>query len=201
MPSRTSSAAAWRSSSARSRGRARAATARACTSAIPTDRCSSSSPTDVLVGREQERERIGRALDVARTGGSAALALCGEPGIGKTALLRDAIEHAAGMTVLRCRGLEAEAALAFAGLAGLCAPMLALRERLPAAQAAALAGALQLEPAEPHARLAIGAALLGMLALAAEEQPVLCVVDDLQWLDEPSLESLRFAVRRLGAEG
>ena len=71
----------------------------------------------------------------------------------------------------------------------------------PAAQSAALAGALELEVAAPQARLAIGAALLGLLALAAEEQPVLCVVDDLQWVDEPSLEALRFAVRRLGAEG
>ena len=78
---------------------------------------------------------------------------------------------------------------------------LGLRDRLPAAQAAALAGALQLEPAAPQARLAIGAALLGLLSLAAEEQPVVCMVDDLQWLDEPSLEALRFATRRLGAEG
>ena len=76
-----------------------------------------------------------------------------------------------------------------------------MRDRLPVAQAAALAGALEFEPAEPQARLAIGAALLGLLALAAEEQPVLCVVDDLQWLDEPSLEALRFAARRLGADG
>ena len=79
--------------------------------------------------------------------------------------------------------------------------MLELRARLPAAQAAALAGALQLEPAAPHARLAIGAALLSVLALAAEERPVLCVVDDLQWVDEPSLEGAAVRTERLGAEG
>ena len=155
----------------------------------------------MLVGREAELGRVERALAAARSGGSGAIVLRGEPGIGKTALLLSAIEQAEGMTVLRTRGLEGEAELPFAGLAELCEPVLFLRERLPAAQAAALAGALQLEPAAPQARLAIGAALLGLLSLAAEEQAVLCVVDDLQWLDEPSLEALRFATRRLGAEG
>jgi DNA-binding CsgD family transcriptional regulator len=155
----------------------------------------------VLIGREAEQERVLHALETAREGGSVALIVRGEPGIGKTALLQQAIAAAEGMTVLRLRGLEAESQLPFAGLAELCAPVVTLRERLPVAQSAALAGALQLEPAEPQARLAIGAALLGLLALAAEDRPVLCVVDDLQWVDEPSLEALRFAVRRLGAEG
>ena len=134
----------------------------------------------MLIGREAEIGRVERALETARGGGSDVLVLRGQPGIGKTALLRAAIERAEGMTVLRTRGLEGEAELPFAGLAELCGPVLALRERLPAAQAAALAGALELEPAEPQARLAIGAALLGLLSLAAEQQPVLCVVDDLQ---------------------
>ena len=142
-----------------------------------------------------------RALDTARAGGSDVIVLRGQPGIGKTALFRAAIERAGEMTVLRARGLEGEAQLPFAGLAELCEPVLELRDRLPAAQAAALAGAFELESAAPQARLAIGAALLGLLSLAAEEQPVLCVVDDLQWLDEPSLEALRFAARRLGADG
>jgi DNA-binding CsgD family transcriptional regulator len=155
----------------------------------------------VLIGREAELARVERALETARTGGSDVFVLRGQPGIGKTALLRAAIERADGMTVLRTRGLEGEAELPFAGLAELCEPLLALRDQLPAAQAAALAGALELEPAEPQARLAIGAALLGLLAQAAEDRPVLCVVDDLQWLDEPSLEALRFAARRLGADG
>jgi DNA-binding CsgD family transcriptional regulator len=155
----------------------------------------------VLIGREAELGRVERALETARAGGSDVLVLRGQPGIGKTALLRAAVARAAGMTVLRTRGVEGEAELPFVGLAELCEPVLSLRERLPVAQAAALAGALELEPAEPQARLAIGAALLGLLALAAEERPVLCVVDDLQWVDEPSLEALRFAARRLGADG
>ena len=155
----------------------------------------------MLIGREAELARIERVLETARGGGSDVLVLRGQPGIGKTALLRAAIERADGMVVLRTRGLEGEAQLPFAGLAELCEPVLGLRDRLPAAQAAALDGALQLAPAEPQARLAIGAALLGLLSLAAEERPVLCVVDDLQWLDEPSLEALRFAARRLGADG
>jgi DNA-binding NarL/FixJ family response regulator len=155
----------------------------------------------VLIGREVELERIGRALEIARSGGSDVLALRGEPGIGKTALIAFATESADGMTVLRVRGLEAESELPFAGLTELLEPAIELRSRLPAAQAAALAGALSLEPAPPQARLAIGAAVLGLLGLAAEDRPVLCVVDDLQWLDQPSLEALRFAARRLGAEG
>ena len=155
----------------------------------------------MLIGREAELARVERALETARGGGSDVVVLRGQPGIGKTALLRAAIERAEDMTVLRARGLEGEAELPFAGLAELCEPVLVLRERLPVAQAAALAGALELEPAAPQARLAIGAALLGVLSLAAEEQPVLCVIDDLQWLDEPSLEALRFAARRLGADG
>jgi AAA ATPase domain len=118
----------------------------------------------VLIGREAEQERVQRALQTAREGGSDALLVRGEPGIGKTALLLEAIAAADGMTVLKARGLEAESQLPFAGLAELCAPIVALRDRLPAAQSAALAGALQLESAEPQARLAIGAALLGLLA-------------------------------------
>ncbi len=155
----------------------------------------------MLIGRDAELGRIQRALALAREGGSDVLVLRGQPGIGKTALLQAAIAHADGMTVLRVRGLEAEAEQPFSGLAVLCRPVVALRDRLPAAQASALASALELEPAAPHARLAIGAALLGLLGLAAEEQPVLVVVDDLQWLDEPSLEALRFAARRLGDGG
>jgi DNA-binding CsgD family transcriptional regulator len=108
------------------------------------------------------------------------------------------------MTLLRTRGLEAETELPFAGLGELLGPIVALRERLPAAQAAALESALALDGGAPGvapARLAIGAAVLGLLALAAEEAPVLCLLDDLQWLDEASREAWRFAARRLGEEG
>jgi AAA ATPase domain len=97
-----------------------------------------------VIGREAELARVERALDTVRAGGSDVLVLRGQPGIGKTALLRAAIDGADGMTVLRARGLEGEADLPFAGLAELCEPVLALRDRLPGAQAAALAGALEL---------------------------------------------------------
>ncbi len=155
----------------------------------------------MLIGRENELERLLRALETARGGGSDVLVVRGEAGMGKTALLQALIAAADGMTVLRARGVESERAVPFAALAELCEPVLDLRDRLPGAQAAALAGALALETGAPQARLAIGAALLSLLSLAAEEQPVVCVVDDVQWLDEPSLEALRFAARRLGESG
>ena len=126
----------------------------------------------MLIGREAEQARIGRASTPPVRAAATRWWCAASPGSAKTALLRDAIARAEGMTVLRCRALEAEADLPFAGLAELCGPVLDLRDRLPAAQAAALAGALQLEPAAPQARLAIGAALLGVLALAAEARPV-----------------------------
>jgi DNA-binding CsgD family transcriptional regulator len=161
----------------------------------------------VLIGRAAETERIHDLLAAAREGRSAALVLSGGPGLGKTALLEDAVALAReqGMTVLRSTSRESESELPFSGLADLLEPILGLRDRLPAAQAAALDSALALGPdagAEaPLARLAIGAALLGLLSQAAEEAPVLCVLDDMQWLDEPSKDALRFAARRLGAEG
>jgi DNA-binding CsgD family transcriptional regulator len=159
----------------------------------------------VLIGRAAETERIHELLAAARTGSSAALVFSGSPGIGKTALLAEAaaLARAEGMTVLSARALESEAELPYSGLAEMLAPVLHLRDRLPAAQAGVLDAALALggrDVAAPHARLAIGAALLGLLSLAAEEAPVLCVIDDMQWLDEPSKEALRFAARRLGAE-
>ena len=155
----------------------------------------------MLIGREAELERLLRALETARGGGSDVLVVRGEPGMGKTALLQALVASADGMTVLRARGVESEAGVPFAALAELCDPVRSLRDRLPGAQAAALGGALALEAVAPQARLAIGAALLSLLSLAAEEQPVVCVVDDVQWLDEPSLDALRFATRRLGESG
>ncbi|HET9738400.1 MAG TPA: AAA family ATPase, partial [Solirubrobacteraceae bacterium] len=155
----------------------------------------------MLIGREAELGRLMRALETARRGGSDVLVVQGDAGMGKTALLEALIAAAEGMTVLRARGVESEAGVPFAGLAELCEPVVSLRGRLPGAQAAALGGALALGAVAPQARLAIGAALLSLLSLAAEEQPVACVVDDVQWLDVPSLEALGFAARRLGESG
>src|SRR5215208_6435621 len=155
----------------------------------------------MFVGRERERARIDRLLQEARAGKSGALLLHGEAGIGKTALMRWAIGQATGLRVLRARGIETESDIPFAGLAELVTPLLDRLDDIPEVQAGALRGALALGPATPHDRFTVPAGLLSLLAVAAEEQPVLVVIDDAQWLDEPSLEAFLFAGRRLGAEG
>src|SRR4051794_7459527 len=154
-----------------------------------------------LVGREAERARLQALLDGARAGRSGALLLHGEAGIGKTALLRWAIEAADGFQVLRAHGMESESDIPYAGLAELVSPLLALLDDLPAVQSGALRGALALAPATPTDRFTVPVALLSLLARAAEERPLLAVIEDAQWLDEASLEALLFAGRRLGAEG
>src|SRR3954451_25490668 len=155
----------------------------------------------MLVGRSRERARLERLLDDARQGRSGALLLHGDPGIGKTALLRWTVEQAHDMHVLRARGIETESDIAFAGLAELVAPVLHKLEAIPPAQAAAVKGALALGPAAPGDRFTVPAGLLSLLAAAAEERPVLVLIEDAQWLDDPSLEAFLFAGRRLGAEG
>jgi DNA-binding CsgD family transcriptional regulator len=126
--------------------------------------------------------------------------LRGEPGVGKTALLGYAEEHAGGMTVLQARGLEAEGELAFSGLADLFRAVLDQLATIPPAQSAALAGALGLGPPVAGDRFVVCAATLSLLAAAAEARPVLAIVDDCQWLDGASIEALLFACRRLEAE-
>ena len=105
------------------------------------------------------------------------------------------------MRVLRARGIETESDIPFAGLAELVTPLLDRLDDIPEVQARALRGALALGPATPHDRFTVPAGLLSLLAVAAEEQPVLVAIDDAQWLDEASLEAFLFAGRRLGAEG
>jgi len=155
----------------------------------------------MFVGRERERARIDRLLQEARAGKSGALLLHGDAGIGKTALMRWAIGQATGLRVLRARGIETESDIPFAGLAELVTPLLERLDDIPDVQASALRGALALGPATPHDRFTVPAGLLSLLAVAAEEQPILVAIDDAQWLDEPSLEAFLFAGRRLGAEG
>ena len=157
----------------------------------------------MLVGREQERARIERLLGDARAGRSGALLLVGEAGIGKTALLEHARAEAAaaGMPVLRARGMQTETDIPFAGLSELLGPLLDRLDAIPPTQAAALRGALALGEATGGDRYAVMAGVLSLLAAAAEEQPLLALVDDCQWLDDSSLEALLFAGRRLGAEG
>jgi hypothetical protein len=155
----------------------------------------------MLVGRGDERTRLDNLIAQARHGESAALIVHGEPGIGKTSLLEYALAGATGFRVLRARPLEVESELAFAGLSELLRPILHLLDRIPSPQTAALSGALALGPPVPGDRFAVAAATLSLLATAAEDCPVLVVVDDAQWLDTPSREALLFAGRRLGSEG
>jgi DNA-binding CsgD family transcriptional regulator len=153
-----------------------------------------------LVGRVRECAMIDHALRRAATGESSALVVRGEPGIGKTALLSYAAQRAADGLVLRTAGLEAESDLAFAGLHALLRPVMDKLGELPDAQAAALAGALGLADAPSTDRFLVSAATLSLIAAAAEERPLVCVIDDAQWLDSASADALMFAARRLRAE-
>jgi len=154
----------------------------------------------MLVGREREREQIEHALASARSGASATLGLVGEAGIGKTVLLDYAAERAAGMRVLRARGIESEAQIPFAALLELLRPALAMLDRIPEPQAVALEGALALRRGPSQERFAVGAATLSLLAAFAEDGPVAVLVDDAHWLDGSSAQALLFAFRRLVAD-
>src|SRR5580704_2527663 len=154
----------------------------------------------MLVGREREREQLERTLESARAGASATLALVGEAGIGKTVLLDHAAERAAGMRVLRARGIESEAQIPFASLLELLRPALVMVDRIPEPQAVALEGALALRRGPSQQRFAVGAATLSLLAAYAEDAPVAVVIDDAHWLDGSSAQALLFAFRRLVAD-
>lgn len=152
-----------------------------------------------MLGREGERRRLRALLDAARAGQAGAVVVRGEAGIGKTALLDELVGEAGDCTLLRACPVEADAELSFATLADLCRPVGDLVDELPATSAAVLAAALSFGPADSVDRFAAGAAVLGLLAAAAERCPVLAVVDDAHWADRASLDALAFAGRRLGA--
>jgi DNA-binding CsgD family transcriptional regulator len=154
----------------------------------------------MLVGREVECLCVDRVLASARRGRSAVLLISGEAGVGKTSLLRYAIERAEAMNVVRATGVELEAELEFSGLLELCRPLLHHLDDLPELQARSLRGVLGLEEADVRDRFAVGVATLSLLAAAAEREPLVVVLDDLQWLDGPSADALRFAARRLFAD-
>ncbi|MEU4113418.1 AAA family ATPase [Kitasatospora sp. NPDC028055] len=176
----------------------------------------------MLYGREHEQAAVDGLLARARDGGAGALLLRGEAGIGKTALLDDAVARAGtAFRVIRAAGVEYEAELPFAGLSLLLAPGLDRLDVLPGPQRRALEAAFGLgdAPVDPAAappaapgtvpapatapadRLLVGLATLGLLAELAADQPLLCVLDDVQWLDRASLDALLLAARRLQAEG
>ncbi|HEV2258911.1 MAG TPA: ATP-binding protein, partial [Streptosporangiaceae bacterium] len=154
----------------------------------------------MLLDRLPERAALSQLLDAARAGRSGALVVRGEPGVGKTALLDWAIGSAAGLRVTRVAGVESEMELAFAALQQLCAPMLDKLEGLPDPQRAALGVAFGLTTGTAPDRFLVGLAALSLLSEVAEQQPLLCVIDDAQWLDRASAQALAFVARRLLAE-
>ena len=151
-------------------------------------------------GRSSERALLDRQLADARTGKSAVLVVRGEAGIGKTALLHDAAQHASGFRVAHVAGVESEMELAYAGLHQVCLSMLDRLDVLPDPQQVALSVALGLASGDPPDRFLVGLATLGLMAAGAEDGPLLCVVDDFQWLDDASARVLGFVARRLLAE-
>jgi DNA-binding CsgD family transcriptional regulator len=151
-------------------------------------------------GRASERETLDRVLESVRGGQSAILVVRGEPGVGKTAVLRYAARQASGFRVAEIAGVEPEMELPFAGLHQLCAPMLPHLGALPKPQQDALRVAFGLEPGAPPDRFLVALATLGLLAATAEERPLLCLVDDAHWLDGASRQVLGFVARRLLAE-
>ncbi|MFI0235753.1 helix-turn-helix transcriptional regulator [Streptomyces sp. NPDC016845] len=153
-----------------------------------------------LIGRHEELQVLTTLLAGVRDGMSAALVLVGEAGIGKTRLLDHLTEVSTDLRVVRAAGVESEAQLGFAALHRLLRPFLGRLDTLPAPQHEALASAFGLLAGPPADRYLIGLAALTLLADAASAQPLLCLVDDLQWLDRESRDALAFVGRRLGAE-
>ena len=154
----------------------------------------------VLSGRARECAVLDELVGDIRRGESRSLVLRGEAGIGKTALLDYLGESASELTVVRAAGVESEMELAFASLQQLCAPMLDRLERLPVPQRQALEIVFGLSAGAAPDRFLVGLAVLSLLSEVAEQRPVLCVVDDAQWLDHASALTLAFVARRLLAE-
>jgi hypothetical protein len=153
-----------------------------------------------LRGRRVERGVLDRLIDAVRAGESRALVLAGEPGVGKTALLDFLAGRATGCRVVRATGVQSEMELAFAGLHQLCAAMLDRLGRLPVPQGEALRTAFGLSAGPAPDRFLVGLAVLSLLSDVAGEQPLVCLVDDEQWLDRASAQALGFVARRLATE-
>jgi DNA-binding CsgD family transcriptional regulator/tetratricopeptide (TPR) repeat protein len=153
-----------------------------------------------LTGRCDECDECDRLIEAVRAGESRALVVRGEPGVGKTALLEYLAGHASDFRVARAAGVQSEMELAFAGLHHLLAPMLDRLERLPVSQRDALRTAFGISPGPAPDRVLIGLAVLSLLSAVAEERPLICLVDDEQWLDRASAQVLALVAGRIEAE-
>ena len=143
-----------------------------------------------LRGRRSECETLDRLLEGVRAGQSRVLVVRGEAGIGKSALLEYLLARASGCRIAQAAGVESEMELPFSGLHQLCAPLLDRVGRLPGPQSDALRTAFGLTRGEPPDRFLVGLAVLSLLAEVAEDRPLICVVDDAQWLDLVSAQTL-----------
>ena len=150
--------------------------------------------------RRAERAVLDRVVADVRSGHGQALIIRGEPGVGKSALLDYIVRRSTGYRVCRAAGAESEMELPFAGLHQLCLPMLHLRDRLPGPQSEALAVAFGYSAGSPPDRFLVGLAALSLLAMVSEDGPLLCAIDDSQWLDQASAQTLTFVSRRLFVE-
>jgi DNA-binding CsgD family transcriptional regulator len=153
-----------------------------------------------LAGRRRECGVLDQLVGAVRAGASRALVTAGEAGVGKTALLDYVAAHAPGSRVVRAAGVQSEMELAFAGLQQLCAPLLDYLDRLPGPQRDALRTAFGVSAGAAPDRFLVGLAVLSLLSEVAAEQPLICLVDDQQWLDRASAQALGFVARRLEAE-
>jgi DNA-binding CsgD family transcriptional regulator len=151
-------------------------------------------------GRSRERQALDRLLEAVRAGRTSVLVIRGEAGVGKTALMQYAAGEASGFRIAQLSGVESEMELPFAGLHQLCAPLLGHLEELPGPQQDALRVALGLASGDAPDRFLVALATLSLLAEVAEAQPLLCLIDDVQWLDGASRQVLGFVARRLLAE-
>ncbi|MFB7469453.1 AAA family ATPase [Kitasatospora sp. NPDC056184] len=156
--------------------------------------------TQEMLGRSRECGALEELLDAVRGGASRVMVLRGEAGVGKTRLLEHASARARGLRTARVTGVQSEMELPYAGLHQLCAPFLDRLGRLPAPQRDALGTAFGLAAGTPPDRFLVGLAVLSLLADASGQDPLLCLVDDAQWLDEVSAQTLAFVARRLLAE-
>ena len=153
-----------------------------------------------LCGRASECETLREIVSAAQSGSSQVLVLRGEAGVGKTALLGQVIELAPGFPRVEVAGVQSDMELAYAGLQQLCAPLMTHIDGLPEPQREALNVAFGRGVGPTPDRFLVGLAVLSLIAAAANDQPLLCVIDDAQWLDQVSLQTLAFVARRLVAE-